>query len=216
MYIYILAQGLAVMSSSDSLPGARGGARAKPSQRSHVESSQLQAFCNRLLDEADKSTDPFDFLCYNSMQIQKAVKAQALWELRDTLQLYVTTVSSACYVPVKQFTDVLFGMAQTDAFKQFPGTIWEGVNPCDAAQLHIWCTRCVNKLVVIMAHLRRIRTSEVKQIQAFRPLQQHERQDLTALLASIVGVEDCDCSASLFDHSFGQKCVSHLFSVWVC
>jgi hypothetical protein len=74
----------------------------------------------------------------------------------------------------------------------------------------------VNKLVVIMAHLRRIRTSEVKQIQAFRPLQQHERQDLTALLASIVGVEDCDCSASLFDHSFGQKCVSHLFSAWVC
>ena len=160
---------------------SRGGAR-----RTAVVScpQKLQTFLNSVFEKAE--SNPFDMGVYNTLKVSQACSGSGLVAVAAYFIGFIESVSSKCEINAKTFTDLLMALVGTPVFAKFAPGLYDKIEITDPLQCRLWCSRVVNRHVVVLAHLRRLRGNVDKKMQCFRLLDQKGRQVVSGILAKIV------------------------------
>ena len=129
---------------------------------------------------------PFDFDTYNLKKPSEAASGGGILKSLSFIRPWLLMCPSA-QVPTKQLTDALDGLVYGGALARFSPShmVWESFNPFDVKQRRYWCQKQSGKVVVLLYHLRRLRTSPVKLTQAKASLSQQAQAELDAILRLI-------------------------------
>ena len=130
---------------------------------------------------------PFAWDVYNGLKPSQAASGPGLLRTLPFVRRWLP-ICPACQIQSKPFSQILDSLVQAGSLSRFVGgdPIWEGLSPYDSQQRFFWAQKQAAKAVVVLYHLRRLKTNSVKRAQALASLTSRNRADVEAVLAQIV------------------------------
>ena len=155
-----------------------GGARKTPVPE--VDPTVLQEVLSGYIMSEDV---PFAWGAYGHLKTSKAVEGNSM----AACVPFLTRLLKHCphaRVPARSFVSILDSMVQHGALSRFhlSHVIWESFQIMNSLQRRYWCEKQYTKLMVLLNHVRRIKSSPVKRAQALSSLPLESRNAITEML----------------------------------
>ena len=130
---------------------------------------------------------PFMFDVYNGLTPSQAANGPGLLKCMTFARRWIAAFPHA-QVGSKQFSKVLESLVEGGAFARWAAghPIWDSLNPFDNKQRTFWCSKQAGKAIVILYHLRRLKTTPVKRVQALASLSSSSKAQIQEVLDMIV------------------------------
>ena len=164
------------------MPNGPGGPHRRPAPV--MEDGSIQ---NMLSGYLAQEGVPFSFDVYDKLKPSQAAIGSGLLHTLSWARRWLAVCPEA-QLSSKQYTVALDTLVQGGALARFPSIheVWERMNPFDPKQRRFWAQRQCGKCVVVLYHLRRLRTASVKFEQAVTSLTPNSRSQLEEVLKLIV------------------------------